>query len=170
MKPEQIALAVNPFFHHSCFCPWLTDLVAKKPSGCMQYLDQKCSRNSVYLRFFFNHILIQQDPKTLWWHERRVKICHFHTVCNSPHLFNPPVDIKPVLCEAGTILQCQGGLPLLSAGMWHLSAQCQADVVGNTSSCPRATRTFWFSVDMWRPEMGSYDVPTLYLLLCCWTD
>lgn len=44
-----------------------------------------------------------------------------------------------VLCEAGTkhTMICQGGLPLLSAGMWHLSARCQADVVGKRSFCPR---------------------------------
>lgn len=30
---------------------------------------------------------------------------------------------------------------------------------------PEATRRFWFSMDMWWPEMSSDDVPTLYLLL-----
>lgn len=139
MKPEQITLAVNPFLHHSRFCPWLTVLVAKKPSGCMQYLDQKCSRNSVYLR----SVLLQPHsnptgPEKPYDDTRgESKYVVFiqyviHRICITHQSTS-----NPVLCEAGTIIQCQGGLPLLSAGMWHLSAQCQADVVGKRSSCPR---------------------------------
>lgn len=54
-------------------------------------------------------------------------------------MYNPPVNIKPGALRSKnyrTII-CQGGLPLPSTGMWHLSMQCQADVVGKHSSCPR---------------------------------
>lgn len=96
------------------------------------------------LRVFEYRVLLQphSNPtgsENLRWHERRVKICHFLTVCNSPHANNPPVNIKPGALRNRNhhTIFCKGGLPLLSSGMWHLSMQCPADVVGKHSFCPR---------------------------------